>query len=246
MSCLFQIPSFDPSCFKGSHLFLPSVSIGNVPQLTCDLLIHTLKLNRVGFIESDALIPVIGQRENSDIGVHVPIEVYQSADQRVTVVQQRSPTLRGRKKELVATLIQFITSNDFSRVTLVTSLDASMRLDSQITRYIAVVKDIQQQIGVPVLETSDQEETAAASVPMMSGGGLARSLYQQLSENAKMEVVVFSMFVLEGDNVQDSVEMANVLNSYYSLLPQDTSASWTPPKSWEFLFGTPFNKELYQ
>ncbi|KAI8065504.1 PAC2 family-domain-containing protein [Gongronella butleri] len=251
------IPSaaFDPSLLKGSHLFIPAVSIGNVPQLTCDLIVHTLKLTRVGAIDSDAVIPVVGQREDSENGVSVPIEVYQSGDHRLTVVQQRAPTLPGRKKELVAALAAFIVSGQFEHVTLVASLDAARRVDAQISsvpfRVLGpqdIVKEIHARIGVPEMEPDQatSEEPSMSLLPSMPGGGMTRALYQQLTEASTVEVTLFSMFVLEGDNVQDSVAFANVLNSYYTLLPQDGSSSWTPPKSWEYLFGTPYNKELYQ
>ena len=38
----------------------PSVSVGNVPQLTVDLILNTLKLERVGWINDDSLLPVVG------------------------------------------------------------------------------------------------------------------------------------------------------------------------------------------
>lgn len=34
--------------------------MGNVPQLTVDLYINTLKLPRVGYLEDDSLLPVVG------------------------------------------------------------------------------------------------------------------------------------------------------------------------------------------
>lgn len=38
----------------------PCVSVGNVPQLSVDLFINTLKLSRVGYLEDESLVPVIG------------------------------------------------------------------------------------------------------------------------------------------------------------------------------------------
>ncbi|KAI8082974.1 PAC2 family-domain-containing protein [Halteromyces radiatus] len=255
--------SYDISLLKDSQLLLPSVSIGNVPQLTCDLIIHTLHLKRVGFISSDAVIPVVGQYEDQQaIGISVPIEVYQSKDRRWTVIQQRSPTLKGKKQSLISTLITFIASAGFSQVVILTSLDAARRLDSQISGIpfrvvgdVNTVQDIYQTIQVPNLEMPPTEQQQkedidmTSTLPPMPGAGIARSLYQQLQEK-KTKVIMFCMFVLEGDNVQDSVELANLLNTYYHIKSKDTdinnSGAWTPPKSWECLFGTPFNAEIYQ
>lgn len=51
------------------------MSIGNVPQLASDLIIHTFKLERVGFLDDDSVMPVSGVREDTDLpGTTVPIE----------------------------------------------------------------------------------------------------------------------------------------------------------------------------
>lgn len=89
------------------------MSIGNVPQLTCDLFVHTLGLERVGFINNDAVMSVAGKREGvQGPGVAVAVEgklafhvrwvmyakhinaVYQSSDRRWTMIQQRAPTYK--------------------------------------------------------------------------------------------------------------------------------------------------------
>lgn len=67
------------------------------------------------------------------------------------------------------------------------------------------------------------------------------------------------------DNVNDAVLFANMFNTLFQLRTdqgkngngkEDSGTSyltgvafigsWTPPPSWDFLFGTPFNQELYQ
>ncbi|KAI9300367.1 PAC2 family-domain-containing protein [Cunninghamella echinulata] len=253
MTSFIPRPSFDITLLKDSHLVLPSVSIGNVPQLTCDLIIHTLQLSRIGFIDSDAVIPVVGQFETNSIGISVPIEVYQSKDQQLTVIQQRSPTLKGKKQDLITTLTEFIQQAQFSKVTLLTSLDAARRIDSQISsnpfRVIGdttIVSDIYQKCNIPVLETRKEKDDDDTTLPSsLPGGGMTRSLYLSLKEK-NINVVIFSIFVLEGDNIQDSIAFANTLNGYYGLNKKDDkNGTWIAPKSWEFLFGTPINSELY-
>jgi hypothetical protein len=51
--------------FKSSTLILPSVSIGNVPQLAIDLLVTTLSIPLVGYLTSPYLVPCAGTREGS-------------------------------------------------------------------------------------------------------------------------------------------------------------------------------------
>lgn len=46
-----------------------------MPQLASDLIIHTFKLERVGFLDDDSVMPVSGVREDTELpGSTVPIE----------------------------------------------------------------------------------------------------------------------------------------------------------------------------
>lgn len=65
------------------------------------------------------------------------------------------------------------------------------------------VQDIYQKINVPELETQQQQQDMTTSqLPSMPGAGISRSLYQQLCDS-KVNVVLFSMFVLEGGKFGD-------------------------------------------
>ncbi|KAI8079586.1 PAC2 family-domain-containing protein [Gilbertella persicaria] len=241
------IENYNADLLKGSTLLLPTVSIGNVPQLTFDLLIHSLKLERVGYIDQDTLMPVSGVLENNNTGVTVPIEVFQSNDQKWTCIQQRSPTIKGKRQAFLDQITAFATQ--FSQVVILTSMDASRRLDSQISgppfrvygEGELTIRAVT--LGVPVLENMELEESQEGEKSLdLPGAGLAKQLYDQLS--SQVQTTLFIMFALEGDNVQDSIEYASLINT---LLKIDLSLTrWIPPKSWELLFGTPFNAELYQ
>jgi hypothetical protein len=64
--------------FKASTLIFPSISIGNVPQLTVDLLITTLIIPLVGYLPSPYLVSCAGTREDptdaGKIGIACPLE----------------------------------------------------------------------------------------------------------------------------------------------------------------------------
>ncbi|KAL9542567.1 hypothetical protein MBANPS3_008554 [Mucor bainieri] len=231
---------------------LPTVSIGNVPQLASDLIIHTFKLERVGFLDDDSVMPVSGVREDTDApGTTVPIEVYQSKDHRWTCIQQRSPTIKGKRQEYLDNMTRF--SAQFQQVVLLTSMDASRRLDSQIQgepfrvygEHGLVMRAVT--MGIPVLENFELESSQDSDNEHhvhLPGSGLAKHLYQQLDQK-DVETTLLLMFALEGDNVQDGIEFARFINTLLKI--QTTGLSqWSPPKSWKFLFGTPYNAELYQ
>lgn len=168
-----------------------------------------------------------------------PFIVFQSKDHKWTCIQQRSPTLKGKRQEFIDDMNKF--AAQFSKVILLTSMDASRRLDCQINgppfRVLGKGEYVDRSVatGVPVLE----EDNDKLELP---GSGLASQLYKSIS--ASVETTMVIMFALEGDNVQDSIEYANFVNTLLTINTELTG--WTPPKSWEFLFGTPFNAELYQ
>jgi proteasome assembly chaperone 2 len=84
----------------------PVVSLGNVPQLAVDLMIHGPHLGpieKVGMLDSKDHIPVIGaidhpvglpQSQHGLNQVTTPIQVYQTRDKRYTFVQKRSPVIK--------------------------------------------------------------------------------------------------------------------------------------------------------
>ncbi|KAL0092481.1 PAC2 family-domain-containing protein [Phycomyces blakesleeanus] len=257
MDTFVATPSFNKKDLEGSTLVLPTVSIGNVPQLTCDLIIHTLHLDRVGFLDDDSVLPVAGAREETGgIGVSVPIEVFQSSDHKWTVVQQRAPTEKGKKQQFLENIREFVKVHKFSQVVLLTSIDASRRIDAQINsvpfRVLGTGKSQLSEhaisLGVPQLEQVDEseEKEKESVIPSLPGSGLARHLFRKFKESG-IPATILSMFALEGDNVSDSIAFVNFVNTILELKSnKDASGSWTPPKSWEYLFGTPYNAELYQ
>lgn len=46
----------------------PSVSVGNVGQMTTDLLISTLGLSAVGYLYTDCVVPVVGSNPYAQYG----------------------------------------------------------------------------------------------------------------------------------------------------------------------------------
>ncbi|KAI7860587.1 PAC2 family-domain-containing protein [Circinella umbellata] len=233
MDTFVAVPSFNPEKLADSTLILPSVSIGNVPQLACDLVINTLQPDRVGFISNEAVMPIAGPRENGS-GVSLAVEVFQTKDQQWTIVQQRAPTFKGTRRQYIRDLVAFIQKYRFGRVIILTSADASLRNDLQITsatpfRYIGSSVN-----GITELE--DEE--------LLHGTGIGKSLYKLLTE-AQVPTTMIIMFALEGDNVSDSFHLADVFNKATEIR-KSIEGPWTPPKSWDYLFGTPVNSAMYQ
>ncbi|OZJ04643.1 hypothetical protein BZG36_02042 [Bifiguratus adelaidae] len=234
---------------KGSTLIWPSVSIGNVPQLTVDLLLSTLELQRCGFIHDSSVIPVVGGIDTVDgsasVGVTTPCEVFISADKKYTFIQQRAPVEKNRRNQYIETLLDFIQSAGIQQVIALTSADAGSRMDMQIEsqpfRILVPSRNAcsdfllerGRALGIPQMEDIPLSESDISfqqyhhphrqlnnhhsSIPRIAGGGLSRRLLTRLSA-AEIDSAGLVMFALEGDNVSDSIHMANCVNALLQLV----------------------------
>lgn len=138
--------------------------------------------------------------------------VYQSKDHQWTCVQQRSPTLKGKKQEFINEIATF--ASQFKQVVLLTSMDATRRLDSQINGPPFRVwgngeyKEKAVALSVPILETTDDKLE-------LPGSGLARHLYEQLE--TKVPVTLLIMFALEGGKNKSLLTIEYKLIYYISI-----------------------------
>merc|ERR1712196_26012 len=90
--------------FEGDTLVLPSVSCGNVGQLTADLLICSLSAERVGIMSTHAVAPMVGMGAFKNGVLSTAIEVFRAPEYQITIVQQRSPLHQGKVDAFVESL----------------------------------------------------------------------------------------------------------------------------------------------
>ncbi|CAG8512491.1 13764_t:CDS:2 [Acaulospora morrowiae] len=248
-----------------SEDFSPSISIGNVPQLTVDLLITNLRLQRIGFLEDENVIPVAGA---SETGVAVAVEVYQSSDNEWTVIQQRAPVIKKKWRIFAQNLLTFIKESRFSKVILLSSADATRRMDFQLTgiplRFLMTsslpdnFSEKAVDLGLKVMEKIPKDRFESlneylgkkqdeADLPSIPGGGISKHLFFECQKE-KIPLLMIICFAIEGDNTQDAFLLADYTNALLGLIPhQDTlTKCWKMPSSWAGLFGTPYDQSLYQ
>ncbi|CDK26787.1 unnamed protein product [Kuraishia capsulata CBS 1993] len=122
---------------QNSVLVIPSVSIGNIPQLSIDLLIHNCELKSVGYLDDSSLYPFVSAVDYVEsklapvAGLSTALEVYFSESLKLTVIQQRSPILPNCSGQFLKTLIiPFIYSVGFSELMVVHSKDAGLKGDA--------------------------------------------------------------------------------------------------------------------
>jgi len=158
----FYIPIERSASWRGYTFIAPTVSVGNVGQLTVDLLVSTLNMKKVGLINDPALTPVIGndpyahslssrvgtldlnqQHDGSSSSpcLMTGCEVYESSFHRLVVMQLRSPLIPGRQSAFLRRLLAFIREKELASTLFLSSCHAHERLDAQLSgdqfRYLA-------------------------------------------------------------------------------------------------------------
>ncbi|KAI3403476.2 hypothetical protein KGF56_003760 [Candida oxycetoniae] len=116
---------------RGSILIIPSISIGNIPQLSVDLLIHSYNFTKIGYLNDLYLYPFASPIDYvstpSNEGIAHAIEVYYSSPLNTTLIQQRSPIAPTYTEPFVnETIVPFIKSNNFQKIVILNSSDAGL------------------------------------------------------------------------------------------------------------------------
>ncbi|KAK9469371.1 PAC2 family-domain-containing protein [Lipomyces arxii] len=234
---------------KGTILILPSVSSANVPQLAVDLFVNSLNIPFCSILDHQGLLyPFAGPRESTEpvTGISSSLDVYHN--EQFTCLIQRSPTLPSSRLAFVTKIIiPLIQQNNFSRILLLASTDALRRLNPGGPKAIAIsfldqgnstptILDLSRKIS----RLSVQDTTTSAvqyeeySLPgRLPGSGITLSF---LREAVKLNLPVASiiLYAYDGDNFDDAVLMADMA---VETLGIESPASWTPPPSWDGVYG---------
>lgn len=133
-SLQYYIPTLQPQPdLSKSKLIIPTISIGNIPQLTIDLLIHTYNFNKIGILNDTFLYPFASpidyspQHSEPKEGISHAIEIYHNNELNLVVVQQRSPIIPSYTSLFVQNVINpFIKHSGIQKVVLLNSQDLGL------------------------------------------------------------------------------------------------------------------------
>ncbi|MED6150639.1 hypothetical protein PIB30_074351 [Stylosanthes scabra] len=112
-----------------STLIVPALSIGNVGQLTADLMVSSMDAERVGYLDDPYVLPCVGNDAYgpSPQGIlSLTLEVYESHSNALSILQQRSPVVKGRMFEFAKNLADFVAGSGKKHVVILSSLDFRM------------------------------------------------------------------------------------------------------------------------
>lgn len=109
-----------------STLLLPALSIGNVGQLAVDLLVSSTRAERIGYLDDQFVLPCVGNDPYGPIPcgeLALPLEAYEASSNGLTLVQQRSPVMKGMMVEYAKNLANFSAATGKNHVVVLSSLD---------------------------------------------------------------------------------------------------------------------------
>lgn len=206
-------PTALPPGLHGTTLILPTVLVGNVPQLAADLLIHTYRLNRVATPASPLVHPFAGPGDGSAAPA-LPLELYHSPELGVCVMQQRLPVLPGCLAEFVRTVA----------VPVAAACGRVVVADS-------VVRGSQSGYAVSS-DSLDTDEFSVAAQYVAKAWRARETDIGSLALSDSFTAVLAQVY--EGDNYSDALGLAERVVAMLGL-PQ---REWTPPPLWSALYGT--------
>lgn len=243
-----EIKAFNPlsnvklSDLKDSRLIIPSISIGNIPQLTNDLLIHTLELDKIGSLNDTYLYPFASpidslSRHEVFKGISTAVEIYYSEKLNLTLIQQRSPIIPSYTRSYVNdVIIPFIKESNITQFIILDSSDAGLMEGlSQGTIKLYSNEDLlNKSLESLNLEQGDPIQLGAN---IYGHSSYIRSLITCLNSSdlpPDFDINVLVSYVYEGDNFYDGEQLAN---KALGLLKLEPVSEWIRPKSWLGVYG---------
>ncbi|KAF8405097.1 hypothetical protein HHK36_009995 [Tetracentron sinense] len=119
-----------------STLILPGLSIGNVGQLAMDLLVSSMGAERIGYLDDPFVLPCVGNDAYGPVprgDLALPLEAYDSPSNALTIVQQRSPVVKGMMVEFAKNLADFAAASGKKHIIVLSSLDSGRRQKIEIS-----------------------------------------------------------------------------------------------------------------
>ncbi|XP_071445117.1 proteasome assembly chaperone 2 [Hetaerina americana] len=244
---------------QGSTVIVPSISVGNIPQLSVDLLIGTLNPVLVGYISHENLIPVVGPNafHGQSAPMCAPCEVYYQAAHHMIILQIRGAIVPGSEKEFSHILCEWMLFLQPKRVIILMSVAAEIRQDKDINGCqirFALPSNLKSQLSDELLNLGwfayRSPSTCSLDASLIGddtngklnapSGGYGQHLYE-IGIKKGLPLLGIMMFAYEGDNETEALALVNAVNSYLSL----EITCWKRPISWALLYGSSPPPGLY-
>lgn len=227
---------------------IPSVGVGNVAQLSADLLISTLDMELIATVWHPAVIPVIGPQafknaSNNDDSITTACELYISKKQKLIVFQIRSPLVASLMEDFFENIINFLHTESISQLIILTSSYAYELHAVESTPYRFVASE---KFPLPNKNCSKFDGN------IIHGGGFAKKLMESATEHNVNAIILFK-YVSEGNNTPDAMGLIGYLNEFFGYLncaestnnDKPNDIKFKIPISWSYLYGNNAPQQLY-
>jgi proteasome assembly chaperone 2 len=235
--------------FNQYTLLLPSLSIGNVGQLSMDLLIYNCSFTKIGYLDSEFIIPLVGNDAYSDEGkgiLSTSLEIFMNEEMKLIIIQQRSPIIKRKQSEYFENLIEWIQKQNFERIILINSSDKTLfphnLQELFIFRYFYYSSNENNDLLISFIkEKLKWKEMEIENIEKILKNGTSSYFLYEECKKKNINLVILTLFCFEGNNIPEAIFMSNCL---YELLfyKKENKIHWKYPSSWNQLEGT-FNSE---
>lgn len=238
----FRLPFYQPidktaaKIWPGYTLIIPVSAVGNVGQLTCDLLISTLLDRRecqfVGRIYSPALMAVVGPNPFSLNGpATTSTEVYVSNKWKLVIIQQRTSQYKEIWNLYAQDLVDWIKQSKFDQVFVLTSSFGECNPDlSRLEQYRIMNDSIYtittssfdhnkeqwKKLNLKPVKDKNDSLFVEDGMSFMPGSGITK-LLMKILEKSSIPAAFIVSFCSEGINTAECYEVAHVIDRYVGL-----------------------------
>ncbi|CAG4959988.1 proteasome assembly chaperone 2 [Colias croceus] len=233
---------------NGYTLIVPSVAVGNVGQLACDILISSLGMDKIVRIYTPAQFPVIGCNPydiNSTV-LSTSCEVYRASSPKLIVLQMKAPLVFKYAQGFLENIVkQFLRKNIKDMIILTSSYAHERRyIMTSPFRYI-VYPYTHYKTQIVKNNMIDHDHQIENEIRIF-GGGFAPMLFSICKEKS-LPCFLLYKYCSEGDNIPDAIEMVKKLHELIEIFDKDKDISeqMIQPESWKHLFGRPPPQDIY-
>ncbi|KAJ3647226.1 hypothetical protein Zmor_024755 [Zophobas morio] len=222
---------------EGFTLIVPSVSVGNVPQLTVDLLIASLGFKKGATVWHPGIVSSVGPDPYEVNGPEIctACELYVKEDLKLALLQLRSTIDFKLATKFFDDLKQALLRFKLKSVVILTSsFDYELHVVSNNKFYYISNQDVGELMKSIHVQIKEAEFNGKY---LVHGSGFAVKLYETLADS--FECIVLIKYVSEGDNRPDAIATVDVLNKFLDNLSTCSLNDIKFPSSWNCVFGGP-------
>ncbi|CAG9793437.1 unnamed protein product [Diatraea saccharalis] len=232
---------------SGFTLVIPSVAVGNVGQLACDLLISSFNMVKLASIYDTALIPILGYDpyDLNSSKLSTCCEVYKCIQRNLIVLQFRAPLVYKYAQRFLNEVVKKFKEKNVKEVVILTSSFAHVNKHISSSPFRFVANELYSYKN-KIISLKWIEHELHDTGLQIYGGGFASLLYQICTEQL-LPCLVLYKYCSEGNNIPDAYEMIHYLANLLPLFSEktDLKSQLLEPVSWKLLFGRPPPSDIY-